>query len=42
MPNVTVADRTGNGGPVMSVQIDGDKGVYSMVSTPPELSLIHI
>lgn len=39
MPSVSVAYRTGNGGPVMSVQIDGDKGVYSMVSTPPELSV---
>lgn len=39
MPNVSVAYRTGNGGPVMSVQIDGDKGMYSMVSTPPELSM---
>ena len=39
MPNVSVAYRTGNGGPVMSVQIDGDKGMYSMVSTPPELSV---
>lgn len=39
MPSVSVAYRTGNGGPVMSVQIDGDKGMYSMVSTPPELSV---
>ena len=39
MPSVSVAYRTGNGGPVMSVQIDGDKGMYSMVSTPPALSV---
>ena len=39
MPSVSVAYRTGNGGPAMSAQIDGDKGMYSMVSTPPELSV---